>query len=134
MNARINVRRTAPSAPSRRPVAARRAIFAAALLLLGATLGTPVHAETTTLRIGHFPNITHIQALVAHGLSRSGQGWFEQRLGPDVNVEWFVYNAGPTSAARRSPHPSSATRRTFRRAHGSPLEGCTSRSPAAMRR
>jgi len=97
MNARINVRRTAPSAPSRRPVAARRAIFAAALLLLGATLGTPVHAETTTLRIGHFPNITHIQALVAHGLSRSGQGWFEQRLGPDVNVEWFVYNAGPSA-------------------------------------
>lgn len=50
-----------------------------------------------TLRIGHFPNITHVQALVAHGLSRKGQGWFEQRLGPEVKVEWFIYNAGPSA-------------------------------------
>ena len=30
------------------------------------------HAERT-LRVGHFPNITHIQALVAHNLSRQGK-------------------------------------------------------------
>ncbi len=47
------------------------------------------------LRIGHFPNITHIQGLVAHQLSRQGKGWFEPRLG--VPVEWFVYNAGPSA-------------------------------------
>ena len=26
-----------------------------------------------------------------------GKGWFEARLGPDVDVQWFVYNAGPTA-------------------------------------
>ncbi len=53
--------------------------------------------ETVTLRVGHFPNVTHMQALIAHGLSRQGRGWFEQRLGPDVKIEWFVYNAGPSA-------------------------------------
>lgn len=57
----------------------------------------PANAQITTLRVGHFPNITHTQALVAHGLSRQGKGWFEQRLGKDVKIEWFVYNAGPSA-------------------------------------
>lgn len=59
------------------------------------------NAQTTTLRVGHFPNITHVQALVAHGLTRQGKGWFEPRLSKDLNqtvkVEWFVYNAGPSA-------------------------------------
>jgi NitT/TauT family transport system substrate-binding protein len=54
-------------------------------------------AENTVLRVGHFPNITHAQALVAHNLSRQGKGWFEQRLGPGTKIEWFVYNAGPSA-------------------------------------
>ncbi|TDU70746.1 NitT/TauT family transport system substrate-binding protein [Prosthecobacter fusiformis] len=54
----------------------------------------PVDANAP-LRFGHFPNITHIQGLVAHALSRQGKGWFEPRLG--VPVEWFVYNAGPSA-------------------------------------
>jgi NitT/TauT family transport system substrate-binding protein len=45
--------------------------------------------------MGHFPNITHVQALVAHQLSRQGKGWFEERLGADI--QWFVYNAGPSA-------------------------------------
>ena len=49
------------------------------------------------LRVGHFPNVTHVQALVAHNLSREGKGWFEERLGADVKIEWFVYNAGPSA-------------------------------------
>jgi NitT/TauT family transport system substrate-binding protein len=56
----------------------------------------PAMAETT-LRIGHFPNITHIQALVAHNFSRQGKGWFEQRLGSDIKIEWYIYNAGPSA-------------------------------------
>jgi NitT/TauT family transport system substrate-binding protein len=56
-----------------------------------------VRAEKMVLRVGHFPNVTHAQALIAHGLSRSGKGWFEQRLGPDVEIQWFVYNAGPSA-------------------------------------
>src|ERR1700745_2436235 len=49
----------------------------------------------TKIRVGHFPNITHAQGVVAHALSRQGKGWFEQRLGPGTKIEWFVYNAGP---------------------------------------
>src|SRR3954451_7485693 len=51
----------------------------------------------TVLRVGHFPNITHAQGLVAHNLSRQGKGWFEARLGPGTRIEWFVYNAGPSA-------------------------------------
>ena len=65
-------------------------------LALVAQLTVQVQAQTT-LRIGHFPNITHVQALVGHHLSRQGKGWFEQRLGPDVKIEWYVYNAGPSA-------------------------------------
>ena len=54
-------------------------------------------AENAALRVGHFPNITHAQALVAHHLSRQGKGWFEERLGPGTKIEWFVYNAGPSA-------------------------------------
>ncbi len=51
----------------------------------------------TTVRIGHFPNITHAQALVGAQLSRQGKGWFEKWLGPEVKIQWFVYNAGPSA-------------------------------------
>lgn len=47
------------------------------------------------VRFGHFPNITHLQGLVAHQLSRQGKGWYEPRIG--VPVEWFTYNAGPSA-------------------------------------
>jgi NitT/TauT family transport system substrate-binding protein len=49
------------------------------------------------LRVGHFPNVTHAQSLVARAFSRQGKGWFEQRLGPEVTIQWFVYNAGPSA-------------------------------------
>jgi len=49
------------------------------------------------IRIGHFPNITHIQALVAHNMSRKNKGWFEQKLGQDFEIQWFIYNAGPSA-------------------------------------
>ncbi len=61
------------------------------------THGHRAVAQPITLRIGHFPNVTHVQALVAHGMSRQGQGWFEQRLGADVKLDWYVYNAGPSA-------------------------------------
>lgn len=68
--------------------------FAILLLLVSGQL----HAsEKKIIRIGHFPNITHVQALVAHNLSRQGKGWFEERLGADVQVQWFLYNAGPSA-------------------------------------
>jgi len=70
------------------------------LLILSSTFaftGLVEAGENTILRVGHFPNITHAQALVAHNLSRQGKGWFEERLGPGMKIEWFVYNAGPSA-------------------------------------
>src|SRR5213595_3533604 len=53
--------------------------------------------EKTTIRFGHFPNITHAQGVIAHALSRQGKGWFEKYLGPEVEIQWFTYNAGPSA-------------------------------------
>jgi NitT/TauT family transport system substrate-binding protein len=64
-------------------------------ILLAATI--PVAHGETKVRVGHFPNVTHMQALVAHAMSRRGDGWFEKRVGPEVKIEWFVYNAGPSA-------------------------------------
>jgi NitT/TauT family transport system substrate-binding protein len=71
----------------------------APILLMCGVLGLalPALADKVVLRVGHFPNVTHAQGVIAHGLSREGKGWFEQRLGPDVEVQWFIYNAGPSA-------------------------------------
>src|SRR6266850_7056158 len=53
--------------------------------------------QKTTIRFGHFPNITHAQGVIAHALSRQGNGWFEKRLGPNVEIQWCTYNAGPSA-------------------------------------
>jgi NitT/TauT family transport system substrate-binding protein len=53
--------------------------------------------QKTVIRFGHFPNITHAQGVIAHALSRQGKGWFEERLGPNVEIQWFTYNAGPSA-------------------------------------
>lgn len=49
-----------------------------------------------TVRIGHFPNVTHVQPLVARNMARHGKGWFEERI-PGYKFEWFTYNAGPSA-------------------------------------
>jgi NitT/TauT family transport system substrate-binding protein len=70
----------------------KMSIFGSSILLV--IVATSISAETK-IRVGHFPNITHAQGLIAHALSRQGKSWFEQRLGADAKIEWFVYNAGP---------------------------------------
>jgi NitT/TauT family transport system substrate-binding protein len=69
------------------------------IVLLGAFMATAPSLVSAgdTIRVGHFPNVTHVQGLVAHHLSRTGRGWFEQRLGPEVKIEWYIYNAGPSA-------------------------------------
>lgn len=47
--------------------------------------------RTLTVRAAHFPNLTHAQALVG-----CANGAFERALGPDVRLEWKVFNAGPS--------------------------------------
>ena len=57
-----------------------------------AALGQPL-----TIRVGHFPNITHVQALVARNFERHDASWFAPRLGEGVKLEWYAYNAGPSA-------------------------------------
>lgn len=76
----------------------RLAIFT--LLMLALTLLLPgcrrEEGESHVIRMGCFPNVTHIQALVARNMSRHGEGWFERYL-PGYQLEWYTYNAGPTA-------------------------------------
>jgi NitT/TauT family transport system substrate-binding protein len=72
----------------------------AVFILLSASLlsvQTGPAAETTVIRLGHFPNVTHAQGVIAHAFTREGKGWFEQRLGPNFEIQWFTYNAGPAA-------------------------------------
>ena len=69
-------------------------IAAAAVVLFADSLRAQ---EKTIIRFGHFPNITHAQGVIAHAMTRQGKGWFEQRLGPNVEIQWFSYNAGPSA-------------------------------------
>lgn len=78
------------------PYWARSGSIFSLLVLFVALTAESVRGETK-IRVGHFPNVTHMQALVAHALSRQGKGWFEERLGSSTKIDWFVYNAGPSA-------------------------------------
>lgn len=47
-------------------------------------------AKTLKVTVAYLPNVTHAQAL----LGRS-DGDFERALGPDVEIDWKIFNAGP---------------------------------------
>lgn len=64
------------------------------IAVLTACTGLAFHAEAAAearrLRLGHFPNVTHAQAVYA----RAG-GQFERKVG--VPIHWSSFNAGPTA-------------------------------------
>lgn len=67
-------------------------------LVILALLGTISAASAkTVLRIGYFPNVTHAQGIIGSHSTREGHGWFEERLGTDVTIQWYAYNAGPSA-------------------------------------
>ena len=68
-------------------------LVSALLLVAGCNREDP---DSKVIRIGGFPNVTHVQALVARNMTRHGEGWFERYL-PGYTVEWYTYNAGPTA-------------------------------------
>ncbi|HZP60828.1 MAG TPA: ABC transporter substrate-binding protein [Opitutaceae bacterium] len=70
-------------------------LFIAAVLPLAVLVS--LRAEKITLRVGYFPNITHAQGVIGSETTREGHGWFEQRLGPDVTLQWYPFNAGPSA-------------------------------------
>jgi NitT/TauT family transport system substrate-binding protein len=52
--------------------------------------GPPSPRQDVTLRLGHFPNVTHAQALIGRAT-----GDFERTVG--VPVRWTQFNAGPSA-------------------------------------
>ncbi|HEY0864711.1 MAG TPA: ABC transporter substrate-binding protein [Lacunisphaera sp.] len=64
------------------------------VLLLTASLAA---ADRTVIRVGYFPNITHAQGVIGSHSTREQRGWFEQRLGPEVVIQWYAFNAGPSA-------------------------------------
>jgi len=57
---------------------------------------SPLVAKTV-LRVGYFPNVTHAQGVIGKTLTAQQKGWFEERLGPDVEIQWYAFNAGPSA-------------------------------------
>ncbi len=70
------------------------------LLLVAVALSGTVSflpAEPAVLRVGFFPNVTHAHGVIGSDGTHDGGGWFEQRLGADVTVQWYAFNAGPSA-------------------------------------
>ena len=68
----------------------------AGLMVLGLGGCNRENPDSKEIRIGCFPNVTHVQGLVARNMSRHGQGWFERYL-PGYTLQWHTFNAGPTA-------------------------------------
>jgi NitT/TauT family transport system substrate-binding protein len=69
------------------------------LALLCSIFAVTAMNAKTVLRVGYFPNVTHAQAVIGRTLTaeKKEHGWFEERIGPDVEVQWFPFNAGPSA-------------------------------------
>src|ERR671922_3092605 len=61
-------------------------------LIFGLVTVAQAQGNSTVMRVGAFPNITHPQAMVG-----KAKGWFEKAMGPQVKVEWKIFNAGPSA-------------------------------------
>ena len=58
--------------------------------MIGLLVGASAQAEEGDVRIGHFPNITHAQAMVGQA-----NGAFQKAIGKPV--DWKIFNAGPAA-------------------------------------
>jgi NitT/TauT family transport system substrate-binding protein len=61
------------------------------LILFFLFSGCSADGDQGAVRIGYFPNLTHAQALVGRA-----QGEFEKVFGPQAQVRWTSFNAGPS--------------------------------------
>jgi NitT/TauT family transport system substrate-binding protein len=77
-----------------------KSIIIISIIILGAILIFPLVQqqpfsqieEKKELKIGYFPNINHVQAVIG-----IGNGDFKKTLGDNVEIKPFVFNAGPSA-------------------------------------
>lgn len=62
------------------------------LIIFSGCTKKPASDKNLVIRAGHFPNVTHAQGLIGQA-----NGWFEKRIGPDVKIDWKIFNAGPSA-------------------------------------
>ena len=62
------------------------------LLLLCAVAQSTAASGPLVVRVGHFPNITHAQAVIGRS-----NGWFDKALAPYARIDWKAFNAGPSA-------------------------------------
>jgi NitT/TauT family transport system substrate-binding protein len=55
------------------------------------SLGVMPAVGQITVRVGAYPNITHAQPMVG-----KANGAFQAAMGPQVNIDWKTFNAGPS--------------------------------------
>jgi len=70
-------------------------ILVAALVLAigtGSAIKASADPTRTSVRIGHFSNITHAQGVIGHA-----NHWFEESLAPEAIMDWKIFNAGPSA-------------------------------------
>ena len=68
-----------------------KVFFLLFMLLFTVFFAQAAPARKIKVRVGYFPNITHAQALVG-----MAGGYFARELGPGVEVQPFMFNAGPS--------------------------------------
>ena len=79
-------------AMERGPFTSRKRFFSSLSCCFFTVFSAPVApARKIRLRVGYFPNITHAQALVG-----MAGGYFARELGPQVEIQPFLFNAGPS--------------------------------------
>ena len=68
-----------------------RQLLQALLLALVTSAGLSAQ-NPVVVRAGHFPNITHSQAVISRA-----NGWFDKALAPQAKIDWKIFNAGPSA-------------------------------------
>src|SRR3970040_1514112 len=66
-------------------------VWETSFLILLASVALRAQNAPVVIRAGHFPNITHSQAVIAQA-----NGWFAKAMAPEAKVEWKIFNAGPS--------------------------------------
>ncbi len=67
------------------------ALVMTTVLIATSACGSKKVDQNVTVRVAHFPNITHSQALIGRA-----EGQFQKALGDINKIEWKEFNAGPS--------------------------------------